>query len=206
MLVLGLAAPAAAQTAGEPRAALAQAERARVLQALTGDRRVQAIVGAQPRTILGEPIFNKTEIERYSRTEDAPAPTRQIPAILFNPTTNRAARAVATADGRIVSVEPMAAVLVPIMPEDASLALDLVRRSGGNRIPNLDRFTAEAAGGGSRADNVAELLPLRSMASSDPCSRDRCVDVLFRTPDGYLPVRAHVDLTKRTVQMQGRGR
>ncbi len=47
------------------------------------------------------------------------------------------------------------------------------------------------------------LDPLRSVDPNDACSRNRCLDLIFRTETGYLPVRADVDLTAQTVAVHG---
>ena len=210
-LFCALAVPAAAQEQSAAPAARAagftDAERSALVRQITADARVHAIVGDRPRVIVGEPAYDKLQLERYSRTENAAPPAREIPVILFNAQTNRAAHALATADGRILRVEAISPTLVPYTPEDASLALDLARRSAGARIPNADRFVADTGTEATeRAEYLAQILPLRTTATSDPCSRDRCVDVIFRKPSGYLRFRAHVDLTRRTVQMTGRQR
>jgi hypothetical protein len=47
---------------------------------------------------------------------------------------------------------------------------------------------------------------LRSSNRSDPCAIDRCLDLIFRTPKGYLPLRVHVDLTRRNAVLLRGGR
>ena len=57
-----------------------------------------------------------------------------------------------------------------------------------------------------RVPFAAQVLPLVSTNQNDPCGSNRCVNLIFRTENGYLPVRAHIDLTRRTVAIQGGGR
>src|ERR1700736_1723807 len=125
--------PATTATAGATATTAAEmsltaTERVRVAQAVTTDARVRAIVGARPRVIVGEPILEEAQLERYVRVQAAPPPTREVPAILFNVQTNRAASAFATAEGRVLAVEAISAQLVPFTVEDAAAAFDLVRR------------------------------------------------------------------------------
>ncbi len=202
-------APAGAQSTGTPPAStesnaansaliVSTAERAQVARAVAADARVQRLVGPNPRVIVGEPIFDKNE------PAGAAAPGRHIPVVLFNPRTNRAATALSSANGQVSNVASIAAVLVPFTTEDLNDALTLVRRNAaGNRISNLDQYRPDTGAPESSDAYVAQFLPVRGGIRSDPCYADRCADVIFRSPSGYLPLRAHTDLTKRTVQIEG---
>ncbi len=105
---------------------------------------------------------------------------------------------------RLLEVREIEAVDVPLTREDADDALALakanpeVRRAVG---PDLEKFVILQPGSDERVAFAAEVLPLRSGDRSDPCSTDRCLDLVFRTESGYLPFRASVDLTKRTVKL-----
>jgi hypothetical protein len=68
----------------------------------------------------------------------------------------------------------------------------------------LDQFTILESGSDARVPFAAQALPLRSTNPRDPCSTDRCLDLIFRTEEGYLSVRAHVDLTKRTATIENK--
>ena len=70
----------------------------------------------------------------------------------------------------------------------------------------LDRFAILEPGSEERVPFAAQVLPVVSTNRNDPCSTDRCVDLIFRTENGYLPLRAHVDLTRRAVAVHGGGR
>jgi hypothetical protein len=85
-------------------------------------------------------------------------------------------------------------------------ALALVRSNAAARraIPTIDQFQPQTPGvRAPREAYVAQMLPLRSTDPKDPCTRDRCADLIFRTPRGYLSVRAHVDFTRRSVDVEG---
>ena len=104
----------------------------------------------------------------------------------------------------MLEVQEIEAADVPLTREDADDALALakanpeVRRAAG---PNLEKFVIVSPGSDQRVAFVAEVLPLRSSDRKDSCRTDRCVDLVFRTESGYLPFRASVDLTKRTVKL-----
>ena len=192
------AAPAAADLTVTAGSALTvnSTERALIARRVAADARVQKLVGPNPRVIVGEPIFDKNETPGR-------ALVRSVPVVLFNPQTNRAATALSSADGQVSSVASLAAVLVPFTVQDLNDALTLVRRNAGTRIANLDSYRADTGSPASSDAFIAQLLPVRGATKSDPCFADRCADVVFRSPSGYLPLRAHVDLTKHTVSFEG---
>ena len=125
--------------------------------------------------------------------------------VLINPQTQQAARAlIELSQNRLLTVESIAASDVPFLPDEAEQALALVkadvnvRRAVGD---SLDRYVILESGNEARVPFAAQALPLRSTDPRDICSINRCVDLIFRTEQGYLPFRAHVDLTARTVEM-----
>ena len=182
-------------------------ERKVILTRVAADPRLRELVGEAPtRTIVGEPILEKAELERYLTQVDAPAPTRRFSVVVFDAKSNRAARAYVAADGSIARAEAIPAGDVPFTGEDVRDALAIARTNDAvrRRVPNLDRFTPQTPGVRAARDAfVAQLLPLRGTDPNDPCTRDRCADLIFRTPTGYLSVRAHVDLTRRSADVNG---
>ena len=70
----------------------------------------------------------------------------------------------------------------------------------------IDRYAILEPGSQAQVPFAAQVLPVVSTSRNDPCASNRCVDLIFRTENGYLPVRAHVDLTRRTVAVHGGGR
>ena len=109
---------------------------------------------------------------------------------------------------RILAVQRLSPRDVPFVREDADQALALakadpkVRRAVGD---TLERFEILNSGEEREVPFAAQALPLRSTSPKDPCSKDRCLDLLFRTPRGYLPLRVGVDLTTRTVTLERKG-
>jgi len=182
---------------------------AAVERATLADPRVRAIVGAgAARVIIGDAELDKREAQAFLEDTTAPPPTRRVAVVVFNARSNRAARAlVSLPQHRILAVERLAPAEVPFVRADAEEALAIakasavVRRAVGD---SLDRFVLANPGEESPAPLAAEVLPVRSVPGRDPCAVDRCLDVIFRTTSGYLPLRAHVDLTRRTVTVQQR--
>jgi hypothetical protein len=187
---------------------VSQAERARVTARVLADDRVRSLVGANPRIYVGAPVFEKPAGATTSAR--AAAAIRRVSVLLYDPKANRAARALTSSDGTVQNVEQIPATDVGIMPEDTTDALQILRDNSQvqRAIPRLERFRPEPADGSPPPlrSYVAQLLPVHSTDPHDPCSTDRCADVIFRTPSGYLTVGAHVDLTKRTAELTGEGR
>lgn len=155
----------------------------------------------QPRLHYGTPVYDKAEVEAYlqGRTDQAPSPRASVLAV------GRAAAAsleVSVRDRRVMAVRPVALGDTPLFDEDIAEALGLVRGAGPARDAlgeRLARFEPAAAGREyPPSAYVAEALPLRSSDPQDPCSRDRCLEFVFRTPQGYLPQRVQVDLTRKS--------
>lgn len=185
-------------------------ERLAVERTTLADQRVLAIVGAgQPRVTTTNVELDKTEAEAYIAGQTTTPPTRRVTVVLFNAATNKAARAiVAPSQNRVLAVQSIRASDVPFVRDDADQALALakadpaVRRAVGD---NLGKFEILESGNETPTPFAAQAHPLRSSDPRDTCSVDRCLDLLFRTEAGYLPFQAHVDLTKRTVTVQGGG-
>ena len=187
---------------------LTQAERARVTAAVLADERVRNMVGPNPRVYVGAPLYDKNQGATTSGR--AAVAVRRVSVLLYDPRGNRAARAYTNAAGAVQNVEQIPPTDVGIQPEDTTDALQILRQSAQvqRAIPGLERFRPEPASGAPPPPNtyVAQLLPVHSTDPHDPCNADRCADVIFRTPNGYLTVGAHVDLTKRTAEIAGEGR
>jgi hypothetical protein len=212
---LHCSAPATAQVQPPVRAvqspvALTTEERLKVEQAIVAEPRVRAIIGeGQPRVVTSAVEVDKAEAEAFLAGRTTTPPTRRVHVLLINPQTQQAAKAlIEPSQNRVLSVESIAAVDIPFLRNDADRALALakadpnVRRAVGD---TLDRFEILESGNDARVPFAAQVLPLRSSDPRDLCSVDRCVDLIFRTADGYLPLSAQVNLTKGTVEVQRGG-
>jgi hypothetical protein len=205
-VIASAAPPCGAQSRATASAfTLTAAESTRIAARVLADDRVRNLVGSKPRVYVGAPTYDKPQAAAAS----AAAAARRVSVLLYDPASNRAARATIGPNGTVTSVDQIPPTEVGIQPEDGPDALAVIRRNEQVRraIPNFDRFRPEPATGfASPKDYVAQLLPVRSSDPKDPCHADRCAAVLFRTPRGYLVVGATVDLTKRTAELSGEGR
>jgi hypothetical protein len=205
-MALAQAPPAA--TAGS--VAMTTEERLAVENAALSDARVRAIVGAgQPRIITTGVEVDKAEAEAFLAGRLATPPRRLVSVVLFNPQTNQAAHALVTpSENRVISAESITASDIPYVRDDADQALALAKADAGVRREvgdTLDRYEILESGSDARIPFAAQALPLRSSDPRDVCSVDRCLDLTFRTENGYLSMRAHINLTRRTVEVHGGG-
>ena len=190
--------------------ALTTEERLKVEQIVVDEPRVRAIIGqGQPRVVTSGVEVDKAEAEAFLTGRTNTPPTRRVTVLLINPQTQQAAKAlIEPSQNRVLSVESVAAVDVPFLRGDADRALALakadpnVRRAVGD---TLDRYEILDSGSDARVAYAAQALPLRSSDPRDVCSVDRCLDLIFRTESGYLPLRAHVNLTRGTVEVHSGG-
>jgi hypothetical protein len=195
-------------SAVQPLAAMTTDERLAVERSVVADARVRAIIGeGQPRVTTTAVEVDKAEAEAFLAGQTTTPPTRRVTVVLTNPQTQQAARAlIDPSQNRVLAVESIAAADIPFVRDDADQALALakadpnVRRAVGD---TLDRYELLESGSDARIPYAVQALPLRSTDPRDVCSVDRCIDLIFRTENGYLPLRAHVDLTRRTVEIHG---
>jgi hypothetical protein len=188
--------------------AMTTEEQLSIERTIVSDPRVRAIVSeAQPRIITAADELDKSEAEAFLEGRTTTPPTRRVTIVVINPQSQQAARVLfELPDNRILAVESIPASDVPFSRNDADEALALavanpnLRRLVGD---NLNRFQILESGSEARVPFAAQALPVRSTDPRDVCSTDRCVDFIFRTEDGYLPFRAHVNLARRTVEIHG---
>lgn len=192
--------------------ASAQPQQGPVMLGAADQQRLGALVLANPaiRRIIGSadarlhfstPDFDKAEADAFLRGSTDARPRPQINVLAVS--ASGAARArLSLGDGRVIDVQPVPAAELPLFDEDVARALALAQRSERSRAaigPSLSRFEPARAGlEYPPTAYIAEPLPIRSSNPRDPCSRDRCLELVFRTPAGYLPNRVHVNLTRGT--------
>lgn len=171
------------------------------------DARVQQVLGAgQPRVMVREPEIDKYEALAYLRGETDKLPTHRMSMLMLNPQTNKAARVLMSLEKNSVeSVREISPADAPLFPEEAVEALALAKANPNVRSvvgSRLSQFVIVTSGSDAGIPLAAQALRVRSSDSNDPCSRDRCLDLIFRTETGYLPLRAGVDLNQRTVEVR----
>lgn len=160
------------------------------------------------RVIISQPEPVKSESQAFLTGQRVEPPSSYVTVLVLDSTRNVARRVTVSQQGnRVLSVQPVEPNMVPFGEEDLIAAWGLAQRN-----PELQRFLTGYAGRfrplapASEAVEpfAVEPLPLRSIDPKDLCTRDRCLDLIFRTPDGYLPLRAHVNLTRGTVTVARR--
>jgi hypothetical protein len=187
-----------------PASELDARRRAEIAATVLANPEVRRALGGEAQPILhyGAPVYDKAEIEAYllGRADRAPSPRVSVVAVGRG---GAVAAEVSVQDRRVLAVSPVAAGDLPLFDEDVAEALALVRGNGAARTAvgaRFERFQPAEAGREYPASAyVAEALPTRSSDPDDPCSRDRCLEFVFRTPEGYLPLRIQVDLTRKSV-------
>jgi hypothetical protein len=191
-----------------PLAPLSVAEREAATNLVLHDDRVRRLVGpGTPRIVAADAVVDKAEAQKFLTGETDTPPGRHVTVLAFDPKTNRAARVVVALDeNRIVSVDRADPASVPLVGDDVEDAFALakkdraVRRAVGD---GLDQAAVSVPGREASGPLVVEGLPLRTSDPRDPCRVDRCLDLIFRAADGYLPIRVRVDVTKRSVSVEG---
>jgi hypothetical protein len=192
-------------------AAITDEDKAAAERAALSDARIRAILGAgQPRVVTAEAEADKGEAENFLAGKSATPPGRRVVVMVSNTQVNKAARAlVSLPQYQVLAVESIRPADIPLVRDDADQALALAKANPELRQAvgdTLDRYAILEPGNEERVPFAAQILPVASTNRNDPCSTDRCLDLIFRTENGYLPLRAHVDLTRRTVAILGGGR
>jgi hypothetical protein len=199
--------PPKAQPQARPSPTLTAQESSLMRNTALTDARVQQVVGAgQTRVLLGEAVPDKAEAIAFYKGETQKPPTHHVWATVFNPKTNKAAEIfISLEQNTILKVQEIKATDVPLTRDDVDEALALakaapdVRQAVGSRV---DQFVVLDPGATQKVPLEAQSLRVRGADPNDPCTLDRCLDLLFKTDTGYLPLRAAVDLTKHTVTVK----
>jgi hypothetical protein len=171
------------------------------------DPRVRSILGTdRPRVVSLTAEPDKAQAAAFLSDAAANLPSRRATLVLLHADANRAAQVSllvpATGQPRVLEARQIDPAEVPLGPEDARAALDLAKRDPAVRRAVgdvLDRFEILDPGSDEQLAYAAQVLPLRSANPRDPCSANRCLDIVFRTDDGFLSLRPTVNLTRRTV-------
>lgn len=162
------------------------------------DERVVAIVpDADRRVVAVDLIEEKLDGNRGSQVE-------QLRAIVGG-RRSAAALTVDADSGRVVAVEPFDPIRVPFDEVDLQRATALALQDREVRAflgRNASRYTPEFSSAGPARPFAVQMLPVRGMLPRDPCTKARCVDLLFRGERGYLVGRrVTVDLTNERVEL-----
>lgn len=200
---------------------LAQANQRRSLDALNTDEKAVAErvarADARVKELLGEagvrvvsvtPVLLKTE-----SPEKTDIAARLVEVILFHPEREVGARVILNLQqNRVESVNRLASSQVMMTNDDLADALQLALRDPevvkilGAAAQSFRVAGAPAAPSATAVpQNVVEGLPVRSDETSDPCSRHRCLHLLFKRGNDYLvEPDVTVDLTAKHVMVEKR--
>lgn len=172
--------------------------------AALADTHVRHLLGPGEATVVSvDRQVDKAEAIDYLDGKTDKAPGVQATVLLWNRHTGQAVRALlSAATVRVLSVEPVKAVDVPLIPEEIDEALALAKASSVMQKAvgeSLSRYQLVRSGEDDGKPLRALALPVRGIDPKDPCTAGRCLDLLFRGEQGYLGLRAQVNLSRRAV-------
>jgi len=171
------------------------------------DPRVRELLGDRPQLVSIALLFLKPE------HEESAAPTKPVAIdrhaeVLFRREDEVGVRAVVNLSKRtVVSAERVTSMELPLTPEDISQAAKLaladveLRSALGDELKS---YAAAAEAPDARTKQFAITgLRLFSKGEDDPCTKHRCVQLMFRRGRDYLSdTTVWVDLTERHVYVE----
>ena len=174
--------------------------------AALADARVRHLLGPGEVSVVSvDRQIDKAEASAYLDGKLDKPPVARATVLLWNRHTRLAARALlSTPDAHLLAVEAVKASEVPLVPEEVEEALALAKASSSVQKavgPSLAQYHLVRSGDEAGGPLVAEALPVRGTRPNDACTAGRCLDFLFRTESGYLPLRVQVNLGGKTVQV-----
>jgi len=217
LLILLSAIHSSAQQATPSPATRTRPER-RALDPLTSDERSLAAyvaqedsrvkellggVGARIRVVSVLPVLIKTE-----SPEKFDVKQRQIEVVLFRPEGEVGVRVIVNLRKQnVVAVSRLTSDQVPYTNDDLADAFQLASRDPEVMKalgPEAQTFQVRpAAPSRTTPKNVVEGLPVRSSDPNDPCSKHRCLWLMFRRGNEYLSEPSvTVDLTDKRVYVE----
>jgi hypothetical protein len=177
-------------------------EHAAVERVARAEPRVKELVGETGvRVVSVTPVLIKTESPtQFDVTQ------RQVEVILFHPEREVGARVIINLQqNKVVAVTKLSGDQVMMTNDDVADAFHLALRDpevvkvlG----PEAQRFQIGNPPSGARPENAVEGLPVRSTDPNDPCSKHRCINLLFRRGNNYLTQSVTVDLTAKHVTVE----
>lgn len=212
LLLLSCSVPPAAAQKALPLDPLSDEERRVAVAIAAADARVRELIGstgtpsyvemiavksATPRNEADEPAGRHAEIiysvpakEHYGVQVVVDLENRRVTSVT-RLAVDRAAVLAQTPPQQRPQVRPT----IPFSAAELDTVRQLVNRE-------RQRQSVRLFGTGDE-DPIMEFLPIGSTDVRDPCRIDRCVEVLFRRGRVYSRTSAIVNLTRRTVSLQG---
>ncbi len=186
---------------------LTPGERKLAEQIAREDSKVRELLGNRSQLISITLLFLKPEGEQVA-VPTKPVAIDRHAEVLFRREGEVGVRAVVNLSKRsLVAAERMASMELPLTPEDISQAAKLaledaeLRKALGDEVKG---YSAAAESPGTRAQQFAITgLRLFSKGEDDPCTKHRCVQLMFRRGRDYLAdTTVWVDLTERHVYVE----
>src|SRR6266436_4325966 len=186
---------------------LTSAERKLAEQIAREDPKVRELLGNRSQLISIALLFLKPEGEQVA-VPTKPVAIDRHAEVLFRREDEAGVRAVVNLSKQsLVSADRITSMELPLTSEDISQAAKLaledaeLRKALGDEVKG---YSAAAESPGTRAQQFAITgLRLFSKGEDDPCTRHRCVQLMFRRGRDYLADRTvWVDLTERHVSVE----
>jgi Cu2+-containing amine oxidase len=186
---------------------LTAADRALAEKIAREDSRVHELLGERPQLVSIALLFLKPEHEE-SAVPTKPVAIDRHAEVLFRREDEAGVRAVVNLSKRsVVSAERVTTMELPLTAEDISQAAKLALADADLRSAlgeELKSYSAAAEAPGARIKQFAITgLRLFSKGEDDPCTKHRCVQLMFRRGRDYLSdTTVWVDLTERHVYVE----
>lgn len=186
---------------------LTPAERKLAEQIAREDSKVRELLGNRSQLISIALLFLKPEGEQVA-VPTKPVAIDRHAEVLFRREDEAGVRAVVNLSKRsLVTADRITSMELPLTPEDISQAAKLaladpeLRSALGEEIKS---YAAAAESPGTRAEQYAITgLRLFSKGEDDPCTKHRCVQLMFRRGRDYLAdTTVWVDLTEHHVYVE----
>lgn len=186
---------------------LTPAERKLAEQIAREDSKVRELLGDRSQLVSIALLFLKPEGEHVA-VPTKPVVIDRHAEVLFRREDETGVRAVVNLSKRsLVTAERMTSMELPLTPEDISQAARLALADAELHSAlgeELKSYAAAADSPGTRRQQFAITgLRLFSKGEDDPCSRHRCVQLMFRRGRDYLAdTTVWVDITERHVYVE----
>lgn len=170
------------------------------------DTKVKQLVGEQGvRLVSATPVI----LKRGESPEKIDVHQREIEVVLFRPQGEVGARVIVNLrQNAVASAQRLTGSQVPLTSDDLKEAFELALRDAQVQKAlgaAAQSFHVETERTEPAAENAVTGLPIRSNDPKDPCSKHRCLQLLFRRGTDFLsePV-VTVDLTAKHVSVERR--
>jgi Cu2+-containing amine oxidase len=186
---------------------LTPAERKLAEQIARDDSKARELLGNRSQLVSIALLFLKPDDEQEAVPTKPVAIDRHV-EVLFRREDEAGVRAVVNLSKRaLVAVDRITSMELPLTPEDISQAAKLALADAELRNALGEEFKSYAAAAespGTRAQQFAITgLRLFSKGEDDPCTKHRCVQLMFRRGRDYLAdTTVWVDLTERHVYVE----